>query len=365
VLLAEAHQFGDRDPQRSLLEAERGLRFAQDAYPGQPTHPRVIYARDVYGRALCHAGDFDRSYAEMTRVLEDARETLGPKSPLVGMTSINRVTCGRRLGYLHATLEDNNRGLEIRGPSKDRDSRAWGNMHASRGVTLLALRRGPEALADLSLATDTLSRALGPTHRMTLSARVHRALALAEVGRADEARDEVRALDALAEAHHESLSFDWVAGRIARLGGRPDEAVVWQRHALEHLPADPTRQWYLMRVLVEMGLAEVDLGLPERAQKSLHDGLALSEAELRQDTPMRADAWLGVGRALAGQQRLEEAAQSLGRADAFWRSFDPENPAGAEAAEWLARVDRKLGRHAEQAEAQARSGRLHDRVRSP
>ena len=67
VLFAEAHQYGDRDVKVSLVEAERGLRFALEAYGGQTTHPHVIYARDVHGRALCHAGQTDRAYAEMTR----------------------------------------------------------------------------------------------------------------------------------------------------------------------------------------------------------------------------------------------------------------------------------------------------------
>ena len=361
VLLAEAHQYGDRDPQRSLREAERGLRFAQDAYPGQPTHPRVIYARDVYGRALCHAGYGDRSYEEMTRALHDAREAIGPRSPLVGQTSINRVTCGRRLGYLRATLEDNNRGLEIREPTKDRDSRAWGNMHASRGITLLALRRGGEALADLSPAVDTLTRALGPTHRMTLSARVHRALALAEVGRSEEAGEELRALDAMPESHHETLTFDWIAGRIARLGGRPDEAVDWQRRALEHLPADPPRQYFLMRILVEMGLAEVELGLTERAQKSLLDGLAVAGTELREAVPMQAEAWVGLGRLALAQKRRPEALEQFRRADAFWRRTDPDNPSGEEPARWLAETLRSSGARSEANDALSRASRLHAR----
>ena len=92
----------------------------------------------------------------------------------------------------------------------------------------------------------------------------------------------------------------------------------------------------------------------------MQEALALSETELRRDTPMRADAWVGLGRALLARQRLDEAAQSFGRADAFWRSFDPDNPTGAEAAEWLARVDRRLGRRRDAAEAEARGRRLRD-----
>jgi len=358
VLLGEAHQYGDRDPQQSLAEAERGLTFAQAAYPGQPKHPRVIYARDVYGRALCHAGHSDRSYSEMTRALEDAREALGAMSPLVGMISINRVTCERRLGRLSEALEDNTRGLEIRGPSMARDSRAWGNMHASRGITLLALRRGPEALADLSPAVDSLTRALGPTHRMTLSARLNRALALAMVGRSEEAREEIGALEALPEAHHESLSLEWVAGRVARLAGHPDEAAARQRRALERLPDDPARQWYLMRILVELGLAELGLGLPARAEASLRDGLALAGTELREEVPLHAEAWAGLGQALLLQGRSSESLEEFRRADAFWRRFDPTNAAGAEAARELATALERMGRPREAREALARVGHL-------
>ena len=90
VLLAEAHQYGDRDVAQALREAERGLQFALQAFGGQADHPHVIYARDVRGRALCHAGQTDRSYAEMTAALDDARRVLGPTSPLVGMISVNR-----------------------------------------------------------------------------------------------------------------------------------------------------------------------------------------------------------------------------------------------------------------------------------
>ena len=358
VLLAEAHQYGDRDVKESLVEADRGLRFALDAYGGQATHPHVIYARDVHGRALCHAGQSDRAYAEMTQALEDARRVLGPTSPLVGQISVNRVTCGRRLGYLRESLEDNTRGIEVRAASMERDSRGWGNTHLSRGMTLLALRRPDAALADLTPAVKSLERSVGPTHRFTLTARMMRMVALAYLGRSEEALAEAATLGAMPEAQHPSLSYDTLAGTVYRLAGRPLEAFEAQQRALHRIPGDPVERWHLMQILIERGLTDLDLELPEQAQASMEEALALSETELRRDTPMRADAWLGLGRALLARQRLEESAQYLGRANAFWRSFDPENPMGADAAEWLARVDRKLGRRTESAEAHARAARL-------
>ena len=363
VLLAEAHQYGDRDVKESLVEADRGLRFALDAYGGQATHPHVIYARDVHGRALCHAGQSDRAYAEMTQALEDARRVLGPTSPLVGQISVNRVTCGRRLGYLRESLEDNTRGIEVRAASMERDSRGWGNTHLSRGMTLLALRRPDAALADLTPAVQSLERSVGPTHRFTLTARMMRMVALAYLGRSEEALAEAATLGAMPEAQHPSLSYDTLAGTVYRLAGRPLEAFEAQQRALHRIPDDPVERWHLMRILIERGLTQLELEVPEQAQASMEEALALSETELRRDTPMRAEAWLGLGRALLARQRLDESAQFLGRADAFWRSFDPENPMGADAAEWLARVDRKLGRRGDAAEAQTRARQL--RARAP
>ena len=69
----------------------------------------------------------------MTAALADARRVLGPTSPLVGMISVNRVTCGRRLGYLLESLEDNTRGIEVRAASMERDSRGWGTRTSRAG----------------------------------------------------------------------------------------------------------------------------------------------------------------------------------------------------------------------------------------
>jgi serine/threonine-protein kinase len=364
VLLAEAHQYGDRDYRRALQEAERGLGVALRAYPGQPNHPRVLYARDVYGRALCHAGQADQALEELGRALQGAREVLGPASPLEGMTSVNSVICERRLGYLEKALEDGTRGIEIRTATMQRSSRSWGNMHASRGATWLAARRAPEALEDLSPAVDTLAAVLGQRHRLTLTARANRMVALAYVGRAEEAQAEVSALEALWPDLPDALLFDHLAGTVFRLAGRYAEARAAQVRALERVPDDPVRAWNRMRVLVERGLAEVELGLHREAEGSLQEALTLSQVEQRRTTPLRADAWVGLGRALDGQRRTAEAVAFLERADAYWRAFDADNPAAAQAALWLGRCYRALGRRADAEVELARVRRINASARA-
>src|SRR5439155_24393780 len=103
-----------------------------------------------------------------------------------GMISINRVPCERRLGHLRQAIEDGTRGIELRNMAMQKDSRSWGNSHYARAMTLVAARRPSEALDDLALAVDSLTRALGARHRLTLGARGTRMVALAYLGRSAE-----------------------------------------------------------------------------------------------------------------------------------------------------------------------------------
>ena len=68
---------------------------------------------------------------------------------------------------------------------------------------------------------ESLERAVGPTHRFTLTARLMRMVALAQVGRPAEALAEAAALGAMPEAQHPSLFYDAHAGTVYRLAGRP------------------------------------------------------------------------------------------------------------------------------------------------
>ena len=51
VLLAEAHQYGDRDVAQALREAERGLQFALQAFGGQATRTSSMPATSAAGRS--------------------------------------------------------------------------------------------------------------------------------------------------------------------------------------------------------------------------------------------------------------------------------------------------------------------------
>jgi tetratricopeptide (TPR) repeat protein len=183
-------------------------------------------------------------------------------------------------------------------------------------------------------------------------------VALAYVGRTADALAEASSLQALGKELPASILFEALAGTVHRLAGHPAEARQAYRRALEHIPDDPIRSFNRMRVLAELGLVEIDLGLLPEAEASLTEALALSATEQRADSPLRADAWVGLARTLVGQHRPAEAAALLERADAFWRDFDPENPWGADAATWLGDCYRQLGREADARRALTRASRL-------
>jgi hypothetical protein len=90
-----------------------------------------------------------------------------------------------------------------------------------------------------------------------------------------------------------------------------------------------------MRVLVEARADQLELGLVAGHRARWTGAGALGHRQHR-ETPMRADAWLGLGRALAAQQRFDEAAQPARAGRRLRRSFDAGNAAGIDAAEWLA-----------------------------
>src|SRR5262249_18691222 len=141
---------------------------------------------------------------------------------------------------------------------------------------------------DLTPAVESLERSVGRAHRFTLTARLMRMVALAYLGRTTEAMAEASALGALPEMQHPSLSYHTLSGTVYRLARHPLEAFAPQQRALQAIPADPVERWNRMRILIERGLTELELDLPEQAQGSMEEALALSETELRRDTPMRA-----------------------------------------------------------------------------
>jgi tetratricopeptide (TPR) repeat protein len=216
-------------------------------------------------------------------------------------------------------------------------------------VTWLAARDGARALEDLTQAGVLLERRAGPTAPETLTANLNRALALAYVGRTAEAQARIAPLVEAYRLHTpEHLNYAYyVQGVIARLAGRATDALTLQRQAIAAASPGRNGEWQRMRILPEIGLAQVDAGLEERALESFDEALGLLQRLQTEASPTLAEAWLGKGRALLALSRPAEARALLAKADSFWRDFDAGNRWSGEAAFWLARADEAIGRPGE------------------
>ena len=67
MVLGLAHIYG-KQPRRALSAAERALHLTLELDQGNPRHPRVIEARDLYGRALTKAGQAGHALEQLTRL---------------------------------------------------------------------------------------------------------------------------------------------------------------------------------------------------------------------------------------------------------------------------------------------------------
>jgi len=274
-LIAESYLADGRPIDLMLAESERALKLALDAHDGRANHATVIHMREVRGRALAVAGRIREAVAEMQAALEGAQQALGESSLAAAEAMANMAPYERRLGELDSALRHNNAALEILERHIDKQSADYAYALVTRGVTLIAARRPADALVDLTAAEATYTRLFGPRHWDTLTARFNRAVALAYLGRFEQAR---QALAPASDPATLVMSKMWAAhviGIVARLEGNARAAVAKQMEAEQLIEKNARADWDTVRVLAERGLAEIDAGNIEGAISALSRAQAL------------------------------------------------------------------------------------------
>jgi serine/threonine-protein kinase len=348
AILAESlNHPGNRSRADVLPATERAMRLAVRAHPDQPRHPQVIDMRNIYGRALADAGQTRRGVLEMSRALRDASEVFGESSRMAGYIAAGLAPAQRWLGDVKGALENGDRSLAILEKHTQRESFTYAQSLTNRGVTWLAARRGNEALRDLSAAKETFGRIFGRSHWDTLNAQFNGAIALAYLGRFEQAREELRPLRARSVEIRNPMWAAYVLGTVERLAGEYAAALRAHEECLGLIADDSRAGWNRARALAESGLDQLELGNQEQAALRLERARALF-AELETVMhPARVEVLVGLGRVRLRQGRPDEALPLLQEADAFWRDFDPENRWSGEAAWWLGRCYAALGRSAD------------------
>jgi len=333
----------------ALASAELALRLSLERAGGDRRHPHAIQARLAQAAALSVAGDHERALEESEAAVRDAREVFGPGSTVLAYSLPRLALALLEVGDTARALESAAEMVEVGARKTEKGSLILAMFLDVRARTRLAAGRPREALPDLDEVVSVFERLRGPSHPTTQAARHRRALALAYLGRAADAEEELRLGRGWdGEGAEELRGFGrLVPGAVARMGGDAARALSLHRQALASLPAGPGVERSRMRLLAEVGLDELELRRPGAAAAALDEALALYGRLQRPASAERAEALLGLGRARMGQGRPSEALHLLVEADAFWGKLDPSSRWAGEAALWLGKCQEALGRSAE------------------
>jgi tetratricopeptide (TPR) repeat protein len=124
---------------------------------------------------------------------------------------------------------------------------------------------------------------------------------------------------------------------------------------LEQVPHAPRDR---VGVLLNLGLAQLDMGDYVNAQQELESAEQLSARLQIGPTPALADMWLGLGRARLAAGDVDAALGYTKKAVDFWHSFDAESRWSGEAMYWHAKALSKAGHRAEAASQMARAQKI-------
>ena len=356
-----ATRLGEHDPQRvasavaltlAYLHAnkfdlardsgERAFRVAIAVHGEITPHPRVIEARSIYARALAVTGDLVRGVAMLEAALAENRALLGPKNLHAGMLVQNLVGYRLDLGELELADANAAEALDILDEFFAPDSLNYAMLVHTRALTYLARRNASAALAQATRAVEAFDRLLGVGHEVTIGARTTVALALMLDNQLFAAAREIDAvaphIAAVAPTSALPARVALARGTIARQRGDLAAALQHLQPLADSSDPAPKRQRERMRAWAQIGLMQLDQGVPAQAIASFDRALNAFERLETKVTPARADALVGLGRAHLALGDAVKALPPLVQADQFWRGFDPASPAATTAAEWLARA---------------------------
>jgi serine/threonine-protein kinase len=357
-LLAEAAVVGFKSAEHAITETRRGLQFALAAHADLPAHPQIIRMREVYSRGLGNAGRYHEAIAQGDLVIAEGDMLFGRGNRLSAEARVTVAAQCRRVGQIRKSIAYSDDALQVFARTMERRSADIATALTGRGATMVAARQPAAALKDLTEAEATFTGLFGRGHWETITAAGNRAAALAYLGRFADAEKALAIGRDPEVTHSVPMWLPYLEGVIKRLAGDYDAALRALARAEELVVPGPRADWDRVRILSERGLAELASRRPDEARRRLTEALQLSDSLGIAPHPSYAEVLAGLGQVELRAGRPASALPWLERADGFWREFDPGNPAGGEAAYWLARCNVALGRGAEADRSFTRAERL-------
>ena len=281
--------------------ARRALAAARHLYGDRLTES-VLATRMLLAKGLAAEGKDAAALEALDLVLADTERFFGPQHPQM-MTIANflgqvRLDCGDAPGAVAA--------FRIQLAAVERktggDGAQLGLTHSALARALVAARRREEALPHFEASARFLHEAGGANALFAARSLSGRALALARLGRLDEAENAFEQLAGVAWTDTEHAAH---AGRLAilrGLQGRHDEAITLARTSLEGSRSHPSK---IVRATASgaLGTALFEAGRRDEAVALLRDAIGLYvEKELVMSAD-HADALAVLGLAEAPTQR--------------------------------------------------------------
>ena len=323
----------DHQVERALELSAQALERTLAAHKDQPDHPWILRARELRAGALGDAGQLDEAVAELKRALDLRTAIQGPNSRNVGMSGHNYAGNLYRLGRLAEAIDHHARAVAILDPLIDHAASDYLNVMNLRGLLMIAVRRGDDAIAAISPGQPAFVKLMGATHPLVLMNRAVLAGAHGYEGRLDQAARDMASVMADMRAAGAAMPPVLVtAGRLYRLLGRDAEAArVFAEAETAAGTAAPAA-----RLVAQIRMERALLVTPADARASaVAEALARLDALYPVPTPWQADGHVALARLLADQGRDVEAGTHARVALEVWRTLNPAGP-------WLAEAERML-----------------------
>jgi len=293
TLVRSLHQQRNSDAAYALATEVMPKTLA--AYNGDVRNPHVIEARELYGRVLARSGRVAEGVDVLAEALQGARQLFGPTSVAVCFFASNLAGQRLQLRQLQAAQENVEESLRACASAPGRESMPYAMTQHLEASIALAARRPKAALESFAAAIDAFKRAGKAAESRLLDAQAERALALAMTGDLTGARREIDAVIETQPVDAVKFEYTHIRGTIEHLSGRYAPAVALQREALEKIPEGPTADYARARVLLQLGLSQLDAG-DAGARETLERALQLATKLRLHPDPLQADARVGLRR---------------------------------------------------------------------
>ncbi len=265
------------------------------AYNGDVRNPHVIEARELYGRVLARSGRVAEGVDVLAEALQGARQLFGPTSVAVCFFASNLAGQRLQLRQLQAAQENVEESLRACASAPGRESMPYAMTQHLEASIALAAGRPKAALESFAAAIEAFKRAGKAAESRLLDAQAERALALAMTGDPTGARREIDAVIETQPLGAVKFEYMHISGTIEHLSGRYAHAVALLGEALEKIPEGPTADYARARVLIQLGLSQLDAG-DAGARETLERALQLAAKLRLHPDQLQADARVRLGR---------------------------------------------------------------------